>query len=42
MVVGVMGVCSKWFIRSEEFAMLNAFGSGAKWFNLWVKDFESL
>ena len=29
-VVGVNGVCSNWFIRSEEFVMLNAFGSGAK------------
>ena len=41
-VVGVNGVCSNWFIRSEEFIMLNAFGSRTKWFNLWVKDFESL
>ena len=40
-VVGLIGVCSNWFIRSEEFVMLNAFGSGAKWLNLWVKDFES-
>ena len=41
-VVGMNGVCSNWLLRSVEFVMLNALGSGAKWSNLWVKDFESL
>ena len=29
-------------MRSVEFVMLNTLGSGAKWLNLCVKDFESL
>jgi len=40
-VVGVIGVCNSWSVRSVEFVMLNAFGSGVKWLILCVKDFES-
>ena len=41
-VEGVNGVCHNWFIRSEEFVMLNALGSAARRLRLWVKDLESL
>jgi hypothetical protein len=39
---GVIGVCCNWQMRSVEFIMLNAFGSGMRWLIFWVNSFESL
>jgi hypothetical protein len=40
--VGVIGICSNWLMRSVEFVMLKAFGSGMRWLIFWESSFDSL
>jgi hypothetical protein len=41
-VVGVIGFCDNWLIRSVEIVTLNAFGSEVKWLIFWVNSLDSL
>ena len=41
-VVGVIGDFDSWLMRSVEFVILKALGSGVKRLMFWVKDLESL